>query len=58
MTQEQVAQKLADWLIEHAGYTYDETQLSDFGIDGGVDLMDLAIFVMDTLPELYPKGIK
>lgn len=53
MTQEEVAQKLADWLKEHAGFTYYEKDLRDFGIDGTVDLMDMAIFVLDTLPELY-----
>lgn len=53
MTQEQVAKKLAEWLQEHAGFTYGEKDLRDFGIDGTVDLMDMAIFVLDILPELY-----
>jgi hypothetical protein len=48
-TQEECAQKLADWLKENADYTYDENNLRSFGIDGGVDLMDLAIFVLDSI---------
>jgi transcriptional regulator with XRE-family HTH domain len=51
LTQEECAQKLADWLMQHAGYTYHEKNLRGFGIDGEVDLMDLAIFVLDTLME-------
>ena len=51
LTQEQCAKRLANWFQENAGYTYDETNLRGFGIDGEIDLMDLAIFVLDTLQE-------
>jgi|HubBroStandDraft_1064217.scaffolds.fasta_scaffold43497_4 hypothetical protein len=49
LSQEECAVRLADWLKEHAGYVYNEKNLRNFGIDGEVDLMDLAIFVLDTL---------
>ena len=51
MTQEECAKKLAAWLRENAGYTYydSDDNLRNFGIDGEVDLMDMAIFILDTL---------
>lgn len=54
MTQEECAKKLAAWLRENAGCTYytyynSDDNLRGFGIDGEVDLMDMAIFVLDTL---------
>ncbi len=51
LTQEECAKKLAAWLRENAGYTYHDSgnNLRSFGIDGEVDVMDLAIFVLDTL---------
>lgn len=49
LTQEDCAQKLADWLKENACFTYNEQSLRGFGIDGEVDLMDMAIFILDTL---------
>ncbi len=51
MTQEECAKKLAAWLRENAGFTYydSDDNLRGFGIDGEVDLMDMAIFVLDTL---------
>ena len=51
MTQEECAKKLAAWLRENAGFTYydSDDNLRNFGIDGEVDLMDMAIFILDTL---------
>lgn len=51
LTQEECAKKLAAWLRENAGYTYGDSDdnLRNFGIDGEVDLMNMAIFVLDTL---------
>jgi len=53
MTQEECAKKLAAWLRENAGFTYydSDDNLRGFGIDGEVDLMDMAIFVLDTICE-------
>ena len=53
LSQEECAKKLAAWLHENAGSPYYnlDGNLRGFRIDGEVDLMDLAVFVLDTLLE-------
>ena len=58
LTQDECARKLADWLIDNAGYVYNTGSLRGFGIGGEVDLMDLAIFVLDTLAEPAAEAVR
>jgi hypothetical protein len=56
VTQEECSKKLAAWLRENAVTYHDsDDNLRGFVIDGEVDLMDMAIFVLDTICEEHSK---